>query len=455
LRDAGIDDSLGRARAWLNANLFLDDVAPRWSASSILVGALLAIAGVALVILRMRTSFPFDSLWAEDGHHWLANARDLGFFDALTSPVQGYIELAPGLIAEPASAVPLADAPSVITVCAATVVVGCAFVVWRASAAQIPNPYLRLGLAAIVPLTPVVGIEGIDSATNVHWFLDFAAFWVLLWRPTSMRVAVAAGGLMFLAALTDGLMLLLVPLALLRLIAGVDRRDVAILAGLGAGLALQVGFVLIDDSFGGYERNFTASALAGYPQRIVGGVLFGYEVNGDLWRGLGPPYAVALTLALGAFVLAGLRRAERRVPAFVGVSVLASIVIFYFSVYQRDVTDALSWPQGSSSNTLPRYTILPFLLLVSAVFVQLGSQPRSIPRAGWNGLRLGVVTLIMVAAITSFDVGDPALRGSPTWTDALADARAGCRETGRREVNVAISPPGWVTRRPCAELVGH
>ena len=67
----------------------------------------------------------------------------------------------------------------------AAIVAGCALMVWCASAGHIHSPYLRATLAAMVVLLPIVGVETLDNVTNSIWFLFFAAFWILLWRPAS------------------------------------------------------------------------------------------------------------------------------------------------------------------------------------------------------------------------------------------------------------------------------
>ena len=106
----------------------------------------------------------------------------------------------------------------------AAIVTGCACVVWRASAAHITNRYLRGTLVAMLVLLPNVGIEMLDDVTYMIWFLLFVSFWILLWRPATLAGAAGAGALLLLTALSNALVVLLVPIWLLRAIAIRDRR---------------------------------------------------------------------------------------------------------------------------------------------------------------------------------------------------------------------------------------
>ena len=67
-------------------------------------------------------------------------------------------------------------------------------------------------------LLPLATVEMLDNLVNLPWWMFFASFWALLWRP---RRAAAAGAavLCALAAASEPLVGLLLPLAAVRAVA--------------------------------------------------------------------------------------------------------------------------------------------------------------------------------------------------------------------------------------------
>ena len=235
--------TIDRLRGFLDRVLFPDaPFPPRITARRALVCAGIAVLCIAIQLIRMWSSVPLDSIWAEDGGTWLADAMTRGFFDALTTTWNGYLQTSSRLVAEPVALLPVAWFAAVMAICGAAIVTGCAFLVWRASAGHIESPRLRAALAAMVVLLPVVGVESLDNVTNSIWFLLFASFWVLLWRPRTFARAAAAAGFIFVAALSNAAIVLFAPLWLLRLIAIRDRRDAIIVTGFAVGTAVQLAF---------------------------------------------------------------------------------------------------------------------------------------------------------------------------------------------------------------------
>ena len=178
---------LRRWRDWLDSNLFA--VSPptvRPDRDRVALGLALALAGVLVILLRLGWSKPLDSVWAEDGAVFLAGALNDDLVGAVTTTYADYLHLVPRLLAELAALAPLEWAPELLSVLGATVVVLCAFIVWWASAAHLPDPRLRGTLAAVVVLLPVVGYESLANLAYVSWFMLFASFWLLLWRPASL-----------------------------------------------------------------------------------------------------------------------------------------------------------------------------------------------------------------------------------------------------------------------------
>jgi hypothetical protein len=454
-------------RRWLDESLFPDaPPPPRITPRRALVCAALAVAGVAIQLARMWPSVPLNTIWAEDGYVWLADARDRGFFDVLTLPYNGYVEALLRLVAEPVALLPVEWYAAAMALCGAAIVTGCAFVVWRASAGHIESNYLRATLAALVVLLPIVGVETLDNLTNSIWFLLFASFWVLLWRPASFRRALLAGGVVFLSAISNAGVVLFAPLWLARAIAVRDRRDGAIVGGFALGLALQLGLSAGQTNLLS-ERGRPQVALTphwdwglipAYVQRVIGGALSGQEITGYLWEQLGTPLEIVLAAALVAFVASAIAGNSPRTRVLIPLTVAISLATFLVSGYRR--WDAggftLLWPHGISNADSAHYVVVPTLLLLSALFVQLDARPRSVSSTAWDSVRAGVVSFIVLAALASFNVGDSALRGTPTWSEALDDARATCTEEHPETALVRVAPPTFEygISIPCGDLNG-
>ena len=441
---------------------------PRITARRALVCVGIAVLCVAIQLIRMWSSVPLDSIWAEDGGTWLADATTRGVSDALTTTLNGYLQTSSRLVAEPVAQLPVARWAAAMAICGAVIVTGCAFLVWRASAGHIESPRLRAALAAMVVLLPVVGVESLDNVTNSIWFLLFASFWVLLWRPTNFARAAAAAGFIFVAALSNAAIVVFAPLWLLRLIAIRDRRDTIIVTGFAVGTAVQLAFSWNAPTIGEggthlspflttlYSPHWDWSLVPAYAQRIVGGALGGQRINAFLWVHLGTGLEVAMGAALLAFTgfsLFGPSRTRVLVP----ITVAASLGLFLAAGYRRWFLWGMEfrWPLGSSSTTQAHYMVTPTLLLLSALFVQLDARPRLVSLGAWSKLRVGTVLVLFVAALVSFDVGKSRIRGSPpTWSEAVDAGRATCAHTNVAHVELPIAPHliNYRARIPCSVL---
>src|SRR5205807_6277378 len=104
--------------------------------------------------------------------------------DNLGASYQGYLHTAPRLIAKAATWFPLDQAPLVMSLLATLLVSALAVYVFNASAAWIASPILRAVLALAVPFIPVTARELSVTASNLHWYPLYAAFWAVLcpWR---------------------------------------------------------------------------------------------------------------------------------------------------------------------------------------------------------------------------------------------------------------------------------
>jgi hypothetical protein len=415
--------------------------------------ALLALAIVAQ-LARIGWSASLNSLWAEDGPIYLQEALRQDLWHAVSSTYATYLVVVPRLIAEGAALVPLEDAAAATSVLSAAVVALSGFFVWRAAAGHIHDPYLRGALAVTAVLVPVAGLESVDTAAYVPWYMLFASFWILLWRPRT-TLAAGLGGLFLLATgLSSPGVWFFLPLAVLRAASVRDRRDLILLAGFAAGAAIQVPVLALNDETA-VEPLWTGDIWTVYLQRVVDGAPLGLRLGGVAWAQLGWPLLTALLAAAAAGLWAGAKRASRGARWLAAIAIPTSLVMFVVSLYQRAVGTEMLWPAGVHNGTGSRYAIVPALLLVSAAVALIDSSLRARP-AGARRLApasAATIAILLGAVLSSFWVRNIEVRGAPPWDAALKAGATSCAREGVDDVAVPTSPPGFGMQIECDRLL--
>lgn len=447
LRDRAED-----GRRLLDRYLFVDppaaaDGPARWEKAG-LATALLALA-VVLQLARIGWTASLNSLWAEDGPIFIQGALTQGFGDAVGTEYSGYLVLVPRLIAELAVLLPLESAAAAVSILSALLIALSGFAVWHAAAAHIPDPLLRGALVAATVLTPVGGLESIDSASYVSWYMLFAVFWILLWRPRTLAGAGWGGLLVAATVLSNPGAWFLLPLAALRAAAIRDRRDATIVGAYFAASAVQL-VAMVRSSYEAVEPLWSEDIWTVVLQRVVDGAVFGLRLGGEGWDRFGWPFLIALTVAVVAAFALGLWRGDGRARAFALIALPAALGMFVLSVYQRAVGPPMLWPEGFHNGAGGRYAIVPVLLVLSAAMVILCHR-RAPGGGGAAWPRLALTALVLVSVAASYPAGESAVRGAPTWDDAFDAAATTCTSEGAY-VPVATSPPGFQMSLPCSEL---
>jgi hypothetical protein len=449
--------TISSLRARLDQTLFqepppLDPAAqgaPRW----LLIGAIFALA-ILLQMLRVGWSVSLHSLWAEDGAVYFSGAVHAGNFGgSLFDTYATYLVFVPRLIGEVAYLFPLQDGPAAVSILSAGVVALSGWIVWEATGGLIESPWLRGALVLLTVLSPVGGLESTDSGAYVPWYMLFATFWILFWRPRSSAAAAGAGVFALLAGLSTPGVWFFIPVALLRTLAIRDRRDGLLLAGYWAGAVAQVP-VLLFNKEEAVTPLWSHDIWTDYLQRVVDGAFFGLKLGGRAWEHLGWAFLIVLTVVLIAALIYGVARTNLTARLLALLAIPISLIMFVVSVYQRAVGSEMIWPHGLWGEQAGRYAIVPALLLfsVAAVMVDRRSRRREGEgRARW--LAWGLALLAVIAVAFSFHVENAEVRGAPPWEASLEHSAEVCEsEPPEAETGVATSPPTWSLLIPCDEL---
>jgi hypothetical protein len=389
------------------------------------------------------------------------------FWHTLVTLHNGYVQLFPRLTVQLALLVPAADVAATLAITGAISLAGLACLVFHMAKGHIATPAIRTLLPVAMVLLPVANTELLNNLVNVPWWLFFATFWALLWRPRSVAGLAASAALCFLAAASEPLVALFLPLVVTRAVSVRTVAEQAPGAGLVLGLAYQA-LVIVPS---GAKALSSPGGLQGVGQSFAvrAGLGLVAGVKGTNWLFL---HDRDMSVALGGgvvcviVVLGALIRAPR-VRAFTLVAAAYSVACFVVPVWLRDVAEVVKVGQVQIAG---RYQAVPLLLLASAVLVladhfgREGAAPafgwitteKTTPRVivtSWRALAAVVVCLALFAPTWFTDFREPNQRSAgPIWSAQVAKGVGQCRGHTGGTVTVPISPPHWTAKLDCTVL---
>ena len=392
----------------------------------------------------------WNSIWAED-HKIFLPAALLHPWSSLFQAYDGYLELLPRLIAEGVARLPFSDAAVAFALAGATIASCCAVFVFHACSGHVRTPALRVLLAVSVLLLPTAIVEIANSGVNSPWYLLFAVFWALLWRPPS-RIGMAAAALVcFAAASSNALAALYLPLVAARVIALPRLREQAATIGWLAGGALQVPVVFT------LTRNHQPASLVGalgfYGRIVILPAVAGHHLALQLWAGVGltgammlAGFIVAVAVAWGCLLCGAQARALVIAAVVLGILLAFVPLLVHGNVTTRGFSRTGIYVRGS------RYGQAPILLIDSAVIVAVDAYLR---RGGVRFVRVAhvVAAVLLVAVLGTSWVSDYRYvnkRSTLTpWSQTVARVEHRCRQfaaSGSRAADIpALLEGPWVT----------
>ena len=306
----------------------------------------------AVALVRQSGVPATDTAWAEDAKIFYAQTLTTSFGRALFKTYDGYAQLVPRLLAQFARWAPPGRAAEVFAVGGAIGFALTACLVFHMARGHIGPAPVRVLLVAAMALLPIATAELLDNMVNLPWWLFFAAFWALLWRPRTTAGMVAAGALCFLATASEPLVALFVPLALVRALVLRPLREHAATAGLVVGLVYQGVARLVS---GG--KSFTPAALHGIGQDYAGA---GWAVRFAGMRAADwlMSHSATAAVALGCRHRLRHRRCrltarDQGVRSFTVAATVFSVVCFVVPIWLRGVSALLENERSGRGQPVP------------------------------------------------------------------------------------------------------
>ncbi|GAB3579196.1 hypothetical protein GCM10027445_47370 [Amycolatopsis endophytica] len=390
----------------------------RARAGTVAAGVTWVLAATWLQLMRGPGLRAFDVVWAEDGGVFLNQAMRHSLWHNLFTPHAGYLQVVAKLVVQPVAALPVSWAAAALAGGAALVVASISLLVWFRSGHVLRSPWARVLVTAIVPLLPQAGFEVNAAVNDLHWYLAYAAFWVLLAPPRTIGGQAGSAAVVALAALSDPLTALVLPAAIVGIVRS-PRRLVACVAPAVMAVALAVqGWVHLTRAAGYRTSDTVWGELPSiYGLRVVLSAVTGDRLLGPVYErlGLGLVAVVGVLAALAVAVV--LWRADRVARQVVVVALACSVLYLVVSIGLRG-TDGFLDRAGFSLNG-SRYTIVPLLLVWTAVAAALDRvRPRAV---------VGGAVAVFLGAQVLTDWGAAGVRtGGPSWQDSVTAARASC-----------------------------
>ncbi|MDH6182547.1 hypothetical protein M2152_002729 [Microbacteriaceae bacterium SG_E_30_P1] len=407
----------------------------------------IVVAGAAISLLRVPTSH-LDTVWAEDGDVFLADALRESPWGPLFKGYAGYQHLIPRIVAAIlVSLAPLEAYGIAVFVACALLTGAVAAAVYWLSRDLVPWQPARLTLAGITILLPLAGQEVLGNLADFHSYCLWLAPWILLYRPRTLGGGLWWGFVAFLCAATEIQTLLFLPL-LLFMVPRRHRNSWPIGIGLAVGLALQVATTLLfpRPSTAGWQG--LSSLLVGYLYNAVlplANTDAGWQVAVILAGGPLLPALIAVPFAAATVVVVVWGNRMQRVLVITLVlasgATYAAAAINDGSYYFR-YTHHLN-ADGFEGILTVRYGVAAGLLLAATVPLAAAVAYRLAQARGveWPIVTSrAVLAALLTLMIFSGSQVDSSRDSGVAWSTNVDEAREECDEREPTEVGITIAP---------------
>lgn len=407
------------------------------------LGALVVgLVASALSLLRLWLGNPqsiSETLWAEDGLFPLC-IHKAGFATCLTDPFAGYLLFLPRVLAWPVSVAPWESWGLVSNLTAAILaglIAALIFVIVRGAGF---SRFVSVAIALLPVITPMVGLEALNSLGSSYMLLLFASTLAVLFRPdrgTGWTAFMAV--FLLITALTIPSAVVLLLILIVQLLRGVITRMSALVwaSALVLGLAAQAVVALTattrrpvqltQESLNAWADSVPTSILTYWPGLSLGEYAFftNFTLAPLPWTGW---LAVGLVLAFGIRQLATGWRTFESNSAAIGLLLLSGLA---FGLIPSAI--------GYANN---RYFVVPLLLWAAAGLTWL--DPLIKRTRPW--VLVTVTVLVALVWWPAIPVSEYRSTPAPPWTAEVARVEAKCLSDPAfidRPIFSPFWPPNW------------
>jgi hypothetical protein len=400
-----------------------------------------AVVGLTVAQLFRQTGVhSWDTVWAEDGKYFFNGTNHLG---DLLHQQAGYLQLTGRIFGLGAHAVPIDDVAIFYALGGAALTSVMAAAVWYFSETLVTSRVLRVVLALQVVLLPAMLLEQVANGVNSMWAVVYALWWALVYRPRHTVGVVGAASVAVLAACSNSLALVFLPLAAVLAWRRPGRYRI-VAAAYAVGCLVQ-GIVILTSPAAETAPHRTVDFPGIFSIRVLASMVVGEQWVGDAWSALGWGLAAVAILVTACWLLAlaWRGRGEARVLGLVAVGY--AVLLYCAELWVRG---SLGMRIGSEYHTFgARYSSLS-IWLTTAGLVLLVSSVRSA-----RLVRVVVVVIVVwfgVTSIAGFRGTTPRSQG-PGWKTSVAQARDACA-AGADQVQLAVVPYPFDITVSCASL---
>lgn len=413
--------------------------------------AVVIFAGTVFLCLPRMTGWTLEHVHKEDGLIFLTDFLRDGW-GSLLHTYTGYLHVGPRLVTGVcAGGLPAEMFAGCIGISTAIFRGILAFVALAVFLPYATSWKWALAAASVILFHGVGQHEVLGNITNMRWFTDLAALLVLLGNFRKPGSAAAIALLAIVAALSDPLALLLVPLAIWKLVrlSGWGRLVPAVYSGAGL-----VHYLLMNSEARVADWAFLLHRPADFfAQALVRGpieALIGQNGAQVAINQVGP-YVVLLGLLLPvAVVAASWRKAASPIltltatMALVGMAILCATLLFA-------PLEIIALSNEGSLGQASRYALLPATLIAQALLL-LVPTAINVGKAG-RIAGMGVVGLMATAAVADAP-GDRWNVHGPRWTETVQQAGQDCKASRSASITVPVTPQGvpmkWTATLSCS-----
>ncbi|WP_203913362.1 hypothetical protein [Rhizocola hellebori] len=408
---------------------------------ALLWSALAVFAGTIVSLARTTGAGPFQTIWEEDARDLLTDALMSPTAYNLVKPYVGYFQVGPRIMGEVAALFPISWAAAILSIQAAMLCAVLALGVYIASGTHLRHPLARFLVSAPMLFSPTAenwASEIYNRPATIQFFLVYAMFWFVLWVPGGRAGRIVQVAAIGMSAISTFLVVILIPLAVVRLWVRRDRLSLMMAGLLTSGLVIQMAGLY----FGLTDRNFASPrqdpfwALQSFVLWAMPHSMLGWN---QAWMLSEHPVSldhvlravVAWLIVLAAVAVAFYRLTRPRW--------LLAAVAFAHAV-------ALACMTIMANGMITQRYLLPVEMLIFTALAALlipASRPMADRRAfALAHAPLAVLTcfLLLVSAV-NYRHNDTYRHKGPLWTQQVKLGAESCSEwSARREVTLRSGP---------------